>query len=135
MALDAKSRAGVTIVETLIAVSLLALVVAGAAKLITSTDGLADIARDKATAAQILKNRYERMTMTDYSDIKLWAQEEQVVGENGLPDPEGRFSISTEITQATTNLVKVIISVDTRSRRTLRFSGNPLQISTFLTEM
>ncbi len=129
------SKAGVTLVETLVALTLLATAVAGAAKLIVASDRLADNARDKAVEMQIIKNRIERMTMSDFSDLELWGRDKQRIGADGFSDPDGRFLLSTTITRPTTNLAEVVITVDTMNRKTLRYSGTPERVTTYLTEM
>ena len=129
------SKSGVSLIETLVAVFLLATAIAGAAKLIVTSNQLADTARDQSTKMLIIKNRIERMSMSDFSDLELWQQDRQLVGEDGFPDSSGRFLLTTSVSRPTTNLAEVVISVDTMNRATMKFSGSPEQVTTFLTEM
>lgn len=122
-------------IEALLAVSLVAVAVAGAAKLVVAARQLADAATDKHKAARLVINQIERMDMSNFKDIDMWAVDKQVVDENGTPSLDGRFRLTTTVTNTETNLKQVVIQVDTQSRKTLDFGSAGQEISFFISDI
>ena len=124
-----------TVVEALLAVSIVAVAVAGAAKLVVASRQLADAATDRHKATQLIRNQIERMDMVSYDDLDTWAVDEQVVDENGTPSLDGRFRLTTTVTSNEINLKQVVIQVDTQSRKTLKFGSSGQEITMFISDI
>lgn len=121
-------------IEALLAVSIVAVAVAGAAKLVVATRQLADAATDRHKAAQLIRNQIERMDMLSFDDLDTWAVN-QVVDENGTPNLDGRFRLTTTVTNLYPNLTQVVIQVDTQSRKTLDFGSAGQDITVFISDI
>lgn len=122
-------------VEALLAVSIVAVAVAGASKLVVATRQLADAATDRHKAAQLIRNQIERVDMLNFDDLDKWAMDKQVVDENGTPSLDGRFRLTTTVTNTETNLKQVVIGVDIRSRKTLEFGSAGQEITVFVSDI
>ncbi len=115
-------------------VSIVAVAVTGAAKLVVATRQLADAATDRHKAAQLIRNQIERMDMLSFDDLDTWAVN-QVVDENGTPNLDGRFRLTTTVTSNQINLKQVVIQVDTQSRKTLKFGSSGQEITMFISDI
>lgn len=122
-------------IEALLAVSIVAVAVAGAAKLVVATRQLADAVTDKHKATQLIRNKVERIDMSSFDDLDMWAVDKQVIDENGTPSLDGRFRLTTTVTSNEINLKQVVIQVDTQSRKTLKFGSSGQEITVFVSDI
>ncbi len=130
-------KSGITIVEAMVGITILAIGIAGASRLAATTSRLADLASDKQTAVQLAKNRIERMAHVPFAQLSQWAVEDMIIDSTGQPDLDGKFKLSTAITYpaSTTNLAEIAIDVWTRNRNTRDFDLPPETINTYLSSM
>lgn len=122
-------------IEALLAVSLVALAAAGSAKLVVAARQLADAVTDKHKATQLIRNQIERIDMSSFDDLNMWVVNEQVIDETGAPNMEGRFRMTTTVTNLYTNLTQVVIQVDTQSRKTLEFGSAGQEMTLFISDI
>lgn len=93
-----KKREGMTILEIMVAVSLLALVLACVFPLVEQMMSRIQMARDHYVAATISQARIERARGAPYSDIILMSEKETLVNDYGnISVPDGRFRRTTVI--------------------------------------
>ncbi|MBN2163950.1 MAG: prepilin-type N-terminal cleavage/methylation domain-containing protein [Pontiellaceae bacterium] len=135
MSSDKKKRAGVSLVEVLIAVALISVAASGAAKLVVSTKRLGDTAMDRRVAVQLIRNRVERMDLSDFSDLDMWSVDRLIVDESGVSDSAGRYRLTTEVTHPYTNLAQVYVKVETKDRMTLQFGTMTEEVTTYLSNL
>lgn len=128
-------REGVTVIEALLAVSLVAVAATVSAKLVVEARQLADVVTDKHKATQLIRNQIERIDMSSFDDLNMWAVNEQVIDEMGTPSLDGRFRMTTTVTNLYTNLTQVVIRVDTQSRKTLEFGSAGQEITMFISDI
>jgi len=129
-------RAGMTLVETVIAVSIFGMCIAGFVRLFAQTRMFTDSAREHYTAANIAKNRMERIGVMDFSLLGLMVETNLIVDASGFPDTErGRFRRTTSVTSVASNLSEVVVSVDIQNRYKLNFStNNSEELRTYFTK-
>jgi len=85
------------LVETIVTLMLLAMIMAGAIKLISVATRVTQAARHRYVAATLAKNRLERARNFQYGDLPLLAENAVVVDDNGVPNLNGWFSRSTQV--------------------------------------
>ena len=118
-------------VETLLAISILAISIGGGAKMVVMSSKLSDMSSDKNTAINLAKNRIERISVSDFNDFEMWRGTNVVSNAQGHPDPEGHFRINTEVTYPITNLLaEIVVQVHSKNRVTLQFDNAPEVITT-----
>lgn len=122
-------------IEALLAVSLVAVAATVSAKLVVEARQLADVVTDKHKATQLIRNQIERIDMSSFDDLNMWAVNEQVIDEMGTPSLDGRFRMTTTVTNLYTNLTQVVIRVDTQSRKTLEFGSAGQEITMFISDI
>jgi len=116
----------------MVAVSVVAIGIAGASRLMVSTMMLSGIAKDRNTAVSLARSRFEQLSMSALGDLGAWSVTNQVVNAMGQPDPEGGFRLTTLVSYPQTNLAEIAIVVHVRDRVTQRFDGEPERINTYL---
>jgi prepilin-type N-terminal cleavage/methylation domain-containing protein len=119
---NSKKRAGMTLVETLVALSLLASFSTGACMILVSHRKVADMARGHYTAINIAKNRMELVRTFDYGQVNDFLEDKVIIDSSGVPDNEGNYRRSTEVSNVSSNLLELKITVDMRNRETLIFN-------------
>lgn len=117
-----RSRSGITMVETLVALTLLAVFTTGACKLLLSHRRLTDMARAHYTAINIAKNRMELVRTFDFGQVNDFLETDVIVDASGVPDTEGNYRRSTAVSTVSGNLLELIVTVDLRNRNTLVFN-------------
>ncbi len=122
-------------VETLLALMILAVGIAGASRLIAMTMKLSDLSTEKTTSVQLAVNRIEKMDMAGFDDLPAWTVGDLVCDGQGNPSRHGNFRISTEVAYVQTNLAEIVIQVATRNRISLEFDKSPEQITSYLTDL
>ena len=131
---QSKKCAGVTFVETIVALSLFAVFTTGACKLLLSHRKVSDMAREHYTAINIAKNRMELVRTFDFGQVDDFTEDNVMVDSSGTPDTEGYFRRTTEVSNVSSNLVEITITVDIRNRKTLVFNPANEVLSTYFAE-
>ena len=128
-------RRGMTLAEVVVATFLILLVMGSAYALIVRSSEMSRSARRHYIAISLAKNRLERARNFLYNDLKLMAETDLTVNDNGNPDPEGRFRRTTTVNPAfATNLTEVIVTVKIRNPHTGLFTPDNETIRTLFTE-
>ena len=130
-----KNKRGTSLVETLVAMIILALGITGAVKLVLTSQKLSDISSEKYDSVNLAKSRFEQMGMADVSDLSSWETSNMVCNVQGRPDPNGNYRINTMVTYINTNLAKVVIQVYIRNHVTREFDHSPEQITTYMSDI
>jgi type II secretory pathway pseudopilin PulG len=126
-----KNRAGMTIVETMVALVVLAVFITGTCNLLMSYRKMSDMARGHYTAINIAKNRMELVRTFDYGQLNNFIEDDVIVDASGLADAEGLYRRTTEISNVSSNLMELKITVDLRNRESLEFNPANEQLSTY----
>lgn len=129
-----RNRAGTTIVETLVALSVFAIFSVGSSKLLMSHRRLADMARAHYTAINIAKNRMELVRTFDFGQVDDFLEDQVVVDASGTPSATGNYRRSTKTNSIKTNLIELTVTVEIRNRKTLEFMPAKEEISTYFAE-
>lgn len=135
------SRQGLTLIETLIAIFLLGLFVAGSVRVLTVLRRSSDMSRLNYQAINIAKDRIERVRAFDFHQLDAANEQGTLLG-------DGLFRRSTIITNAfvndnvsppaviTTNtptgLKQISVIVETLNQRTRRFDGPQQTLNTMI---
>jgi len=128
------SRAGMSLVETLVALGIFALFITGSVKLLMAHRELGDMARAHYTAINIAKNRMEVMRTLGFGQADDFLEEKMLVDASGLPDAEGGYRRTTQISAVSSNLVEIAITVEIRDRKTLGFKGRNEHLTTYFAD-
>lgn len=134
----AQRRLGQTMVETLVAVSILGLGIAGTSKVVVMTLQISSMTKDEHVCMQLANNRLERLDQVDFGDIGMWAASNQVVDSLGQANPNGNYRIDTQIIypeQIETNYAEIIINTFIRNRTTLKFDNPSKQFVTITSDL
>jgi prepilin-type N-terminal cleavage/methylation domain-containing protein len=131
---NSRNRAGMTLVESLIAITLLAIFMTGTCKLLVSHRKLLDMARDRYTAANIAKDRLELVRTLDFDQIPELNETAIQVDNSGVPSVQGHFQRATTISTLNTNLYKVVIAVAIQNRKTLAFDTSEETLNTYVSK-
>ena len=134
-------KRGMTLTEVVIATGLILTVMASSYVLIIQSAELSRSARRHYIAISLAKNRLERARNFLYNDLKLMAETDLTVNDNGNPDPAGRFRRTTVVD---TNyaaahglsgyLTEVTVTVKIRNPHTGLFTPDNETIRTLFTE-
>lgn len=115
----AGAKSGFTLVESLIAMVILAMVMAGAYALIVQAARMSRMARDHYVAVNLAKNRLERARNFQYADLRLVAENNMVVDENGNPNTAANFKRTTVVnTNYAADVTQLTVTVQIRNFRT-----------------
>lgn len=124
------SKSGITLIETLVALIILASGLAGAATLIVHSMKLSDLSSEKNIALAMARNRFERMSMSDFNDLPSWSINNMVCDQRGNPNSEGNYRLSTIVTHPLTNLTEIVVQVSVRNHQSLEFDNAPFELMT-----
>jgi Tfp pilus assembly protein PilV len=127
-----RTRAGTTMLEALIAMTIFAIFTTGACKLLVSHRTMLDMARDHYTAANIAKNRMELLRTFNFEQIPALNEKAIRTDENGIPSALGHFSRSTTVSTLNTNIYELAITVKVQNRRTLAFDVAEQTLNTYI---
>lgn len=129
-----KRRAGTTIVETVVALSIFAVFMAGAGKLLLAHRGIADMAREHYTAVNIAKNRVELARTFSFEALSGFGENDVLTDAFGEPTAAGagNYRRSTSINLVTNNLMELTVNVDIRNHRTWEFDGAHQEVKSFI---
>lgn len=119
-------------VETIVALAIFAVFLTGACKLILSHRKVSDMARAHYTAANIAKNRIEQIRTFEFDQVPGFVESQVVIDASGLPSTYGNYRRSTSISNVSSNLYDVVVTVDIRNRITLEFTPSHETVRTFI---
>ncbi len=92
------TKHGMSIIETMIAVSILAMIMAAVFPLTDQTLGRIYMSRDHYVAATICQARIERARRVPYQDLSMMAEKDSLIDDFGnLAVPDGRFRRTTTV--------------------------------------
>ncbi|MEN8254947.1 MAG: hypothetical protein ABFR33_05695 [Verrucomicrobiota bacterium] len=126
-----RNRAGTTIVETIVALTIFAGFSTGTCKLLMSHRKITDMARAHYTAINIAKNRMELVRTFDFGQVDDFLENNVVVDASGMPDALGNYRRSTTVRNINSNLLELTVTVDLRNRQTLAFTPAKQEVSTY----
>ncbi len=129
---QSKSRAGISIIEVLMALSIFAVFSVGTCKLLTSHRRVLDMARDHYTASNLAKERMELARTFEFEQIPDLAEDQVLINESGIASLYGHFRRTTTITTVNSNLYELAIRVDIQNRKTLEFAPAEQSINTYI---
>lgn len=132
LGIPSNKRAGSTLIEALVAMSIFAVFIAGTSQLLVSYRSILDLARSHYTAANIAKNRMELVRTFDFDQIPQLTETGITVNDSGIPSVLGHFRRSTTISTLNTNLYELAITVQVQDRKTLAFDDSGETLSTFI---
>ncbi len=125
-------RAGVTLVETIVALAVLSVFTTGVCKLLLSHRKMSDMARAHYTAINIAKNRLELVRTFDFDQVGNFIEDKVVVDASGVPSTEGNYRRTTQIGTVSANLLELTVTVDLRNRKTLAFTPAKEVLATYI---
>lgn len=129
-----RRKGGSSIVEVLVALTVFALFVSGATKMMLAHRQMSDMAREHYTAANIAKNRLELIRSFEFGQVDSFLENKVPVDKSGAPDPEGYFRRTTQVDSINDNLIELIVTVEIRDRKTLGFDGSNEYLRTFFAQ-
>jgi prepilin-type N-terminal cleavage/methylation domain-containing protein len=128
------NNAGMTLVEVIVALSVLLMVMAGSYTLIVQTAALTRAARYQYLASTIGKSRLERAQTFPYEDLHHFEEDQVLVDGNGSPSENGTFRRSTIVdTNAANNCTEIEVIVEIQNPKTGQFEGWTEEIATKFT--
>ena len=127
------ARRGITLIESVIALFLFALFIAGACDVIVTMRQTGYRARVRYTAVNLAKNRLERVMAFTFSQVDQCAMNKLVVDDGGSPDPNGDYQLSTTVALVSPVLKKVTVHVDVRNHRTMQFDAEYQELVSYVT--
>lgn len=131
---NGRNRAGVALVEALVAIMLFAIFITGAGKLLLSHRKISDMARAHYTAANIAKNRLELVRSFEFDERPDFLENNVVVNMSGLPDSTGHYRRSTTITNLGINICELMVRVEILDRKTLTYNGRNETVQTIMAD-
>jgi hypothetical protein len=129
-----KSRAGIALVEALVSLTLLAIFLAGAMKILISHHEMSDKARAHYTAINIAKNRMELIRTFEFGQVDDFLEDKVNIDASGMPSTLGNFRRSTQVSNVSSNLLELAVIVEIRDQKTLAFSGSQEDLTTYFAE-
>jgi len=106
---------GMTLVETMAAIAIFGIVLAGILNLSASSINTSKRADFAYTAYNLAKNHLETLRSMPYSTLANATESAVYLDNNGVADSEGNFIRSTEVTSSyggDANLIRLTVSVD-----------------------
>jgi type II secretory pathway component PulJ len=92
-----RRRAGFSVIETVIACTIILIVLGGCYLILDSSMNLLRSARNSYTTTSITNARMERARMILFEDIPAMAESNTLVDEYGLPTSDGLFRRTTQV--------------------------------------
>jgi prepilin-type N-terminal cleavage/methylation domain-containing protein len=136
----ARRDQGMTLLETMISVLILAIFMLGVAALITQSGKLGDMSRDHYIAVNLCRNRLENANVftynTGFESLTTLRETNFVCSDTGAADPDGRFMRSTAVIEnylSASNLTEMVVTVAIRDRISLSFSNQSETVQTIFT--
>ena len=116
-------RRGFTLVEVMVAILIFSICIGGICWLIVMSKQLSDRARDHYQAANLAKNRIERGRTLEFDSLEQFEMDQVIVDDEGHPDADGYFRLSTVVSNVNALLKEIIVTVEIRNRKTWDFEG------------
>ena len=123
---------GMTLVETVIAVTIFSIFITGAIASIVQARMLSDEARAHYQAISICKNRLERALELDFEDVDEMIETDVLVDDTGVSDDDGLFRRTTTVTLVKQNLLQLTITCEIMNRNTREFDRINEEITTYV---
>lgn len=124
--LCAPNDSGMTLVETMIAVMVLGVFMAGVFTLAIQSRKSVNMARDHYVAVTLCKNRLETARTMGFNSLTSLRETAYICDATGGADPEGTYRRATEVTTgflSSTNLTEVKVTVTIKDGSTGVFSN------------
>ncbi len=132
-----KTDSGLTLVEVIVAMSILTTVLAGAVAVMIQTVWLTEQVRNRSTATSLAWSRVERIRNAEIDEVNLLIENAPGtrVSFTGAADEEGDFLRTTDIQDESAGLsmIRVRVEVWPWNRRNQEFSGEPQVVETVIT--
>lgn len=132
MAFGSKMRAGMSLVEVMVALAIFALFTTGTCKLLTSHRKILDMSRDHYIAINLAKDRLELARTFEFEQLPQLAEEKVVVDASGIASLTGNYRRTTTYAAVSSNLVELAVTVDIQNRHTLKFAPAEQSVSTYI---
>ena len=129
-----RSRAGISVVETMVALVLLAFFITGSSKIILAQRKLIDKSREHYSAINIAKNRIELCRTFEFGQMSDFLENKITIDLNGASDTDGNFRRSTVMNAVSSNIVEMVVTVEIRDRMSLLFDGENEELTTYFAE-
>ncbi|MEE9367524.1 MAG: hypothetical protein V3V05_01540 [Pontiella sp.] len=129
-----RKRAGISVVETMVALALLAFFITGSCKILFAQRKLADKSRGHYSAINIAKNRIELCRTFEFGQMNDFVEQDVMVDLSGVADIDGKFRRSTALSVVSSNIVEMVVTVEIRNRMSLDFDGENEELSTYFAE-
>jgi len=131
------SRSAFTILEVVFAMSIIFLVFGGAFLVIRQSCMLVRSSRNQYVATSLCDNRLERARTLSYNSLWELAENQMIVNENGVPDPNAQFRRTTAVNtnyvttavDATVTNTQITVTVEIHDMTTGNYSGQQEQMS------
>ena len=130
-----RSKAGLTLVEAVVAIMLFGICIAGACRLVMMTREMSDRARSHYTASNLGKNRLEKARAFGFEDLAIMEEVNTVVNGSGLPNANGKYRRSTFVTNVTEQLKEIRVTVEIKDRETLNFGPAEEVVSSYFADL
>lgn len=124
-----------TLVETMMALLIFAICIAGICQLMLITGQASDRARDQYIAANIARNRLERAHTFPFGQLYTLAESNVVVDENGAALDSGLFRRTSVVSNVTSALIEFTVTVQVRDRVKRTFTTASQTAQTLLADI
>jgi len=135
---NSKNKKGITLVEVLFSAVILAIAVSGILVLFTQTIGIAKRIDYDYKAAGLAKARMERarsvIETSGFDSLSGLVETETILDANGVPDPEGDFKRTTQVTSIDDNRTEYEVTIIYRYRQQWMVD-NPVTFVTLFTDI
>lgn len=125
-------KRGGGLVETMVALMVMATTVTGACGIAVQTMQVSDLSRAHYAAATIAKSRIERMRCLPFDSLDLQAESNVRVNTSGMPDVAGPYRRTTTVRGVTSDLKEVAVTVQVQDRITLKFGTEKEQVTSLV---
>ncbi len=129
------SRAGVGLLEVIIALFIFATCITGMCSAIVMLRQANDRSRDHYVAINLAKNRLERARSFGYDQLPLFVETQTLVDRSGTATQTGDFRRSTVVSNVTLTLREVRVTVEIRNRDTWTFVPGMQDIRSFVADV
>ena len=129
------SNEGFTLVETLTALLIMAMAVAGLCSLALTSKQILDTSRDHYVAVNLAKNRIERVKTFSFDELELFGEAGTLLDNAGAPDVNGSYSRATTVTNITDNMKEVIVTISIKNRKSLLYAPGQQTVRTYVADI
>ncbi|MDA0577607.1 MAG: hypothetical protein O3B24_05855 [Verrucomicrobia bacterium] len=130
-----RSRAGVGLVEVMIALFMFSAAIAGMCSLAMIAREASDRARDHYVAINLAKNRIERAKSFGFSQLALFAENNVLMNSQGTLTASGDYRRTTTLSNMTFNLKEIRVTVEIRNRDTWSFVPGVEDIRSYVADI